>query len=279
MHLLSQLGTWTISREHISPEPPNSGRYVERKVSYECVPPKYIYQPLHSHVHIQIIYLQPSEDPSQPLYCSILQTQTVDNVDPYECISYTWGPPILECLHCDDGSVFNITSNLHSAIVRFRSNSEVRPLWADAVCIDQANVKEKSPQVPLMARIYREARGVLVWLGDHKKAARTMDLLIQTTKPSFISTNHINDIELRSIAAFFKLTWFSRLWKLQEIVFSPDVLLYCGSSSISWVRLLSAIEILSNNSWDKLVEPQVLSSLSTMNKLWKRWTLFRTGRN
>jgi hypothetical protein len=40
-----------------------------------------------------------------------------------------------------------------------------RTLWVDAVCIDQADDEERSEQVQMMSRIYKNASRVLVWLG------------------------------------------------------------------------------------------------------------------
>jgi Heterokaryon incompatibility protein (HET) len=86
--------------------------------------------------HIRIIILHPSEDPSSPLTCSIQQLKLGDSVKDYECISYAWGEPTFSHrLDCDDGSIFEITPSLHSALKRFRTKQRSRHLWADAVCI------------------------------------------------------------------------------------------------------------------------------------------------
>ncbi|KAI0121013.1 heterokaryon incompatibility protein-domain-containing protein [Xylariales sp. AK1849] len=41
-----------------------------------------------------------------------------------------------------------------------------RAIWADAVCINQKDTKEKELQIPLMGKIYSQASTVLIWLGD-----------------------------------------------------------------------------------------------------------------
>jgi hypothetical protein len=51
-----------------------------------------------------------------------------------------------------------ITSNLHAALLRIRGATEVRILWADAVCIDQTNDTEKNHQVGIIGDI-RNASG------------------------------------------------------------------------------------------------------------------------
>ena len=59
-----------------------------------------------------------------------------------------------------------ITKNLSNALVSLRRPYESRLLWVDALCINQDDVEERSQQVSIMGRIYKEARMVLVYLGE-----------------------------------------------------------------------------------------------------------------
>ncbi|KAN0122949.1 Heterokaryon incompatibility protein (HET) domain containing protein [Hyaloscypha variabilis] len=113
--------------------------------------------------HIRVLTLQPSQDASADLRCSIQQQELGMIAGQYESISYTWGSQSLVCkLYCDGGCVIHITANLHSALRRFRFKYDTRRIWADAVCINQADAEEKSHQIPLMPQIYRCALRVLV---------------------------------------------------------------------------------------------------------------------
>jgi hypothetical protein len=53
-------------------------------------------------------------------------------------------------------------------LLRLQDHLCSRVIWIDAICIDQANEKEKENQIPLMAEIYAKARRVVVWLGEAK---------------------------------------------------------------------------------------------------------------
>jgi hypothetical protein len=64
-----------------------------------------------------------------------------------------------------------IASNLHAALLRLRGATEVRILWADAVCIDQTNDPEKNHQVGIMGDIYKATKECIVWLGEPKRQA------------------------------------------------------------------------------------------------------------
>jgi hypothetical protein len=39
-------------------------------------------------------------------------------------------------------------------------------IWADGICINQADGKEKNLQVQLMRKVYSKSQHVLVWLGE-----------------------------------------------------------------------------------------------------------------
>lgn len=59
-----------------------------------------------------------------------------------------------------------ITSNLHDILINLRYQERVRTIWVDASCINQKDEHERSEQVQLMGRIYREAARVVVFLGQ-----------------------------------------------------------------------------------------------------------------
>ena len=46
-----------------------------------------------------------------------------------------------------------------------------RPLWIDAICIDQASLSERNHQVAQMGAIYAAAAHVIIWLGNSKPIA------------------------------------------------------------------------------------------------------------
>lgn len=58
------------------------------------------------------------------------------------------------------------TQSLFGALRRLRSCTQVCTVWADAVCINQADAAERSIQVATMGELYRRCSGVLIWLGE-----------------------------------------------------------------------------------------------------------------
>jgi hypothetical protein len=89
---------------------------------------------------------------------------------PYFAISYVWGSgPDLERNHSIliNGRSFAVTKSVHDAFLVFRSYSSASlRFWIDCICINQADISEKSHQVPLMPDIYALSLSVLVWLGN-----------------------------------------------------------------------------------------------------------------
>ena len=84
----------------------------------------------------------------------------------WEAISYVWGDPTnTVAISCNDRSL-NITVSLWKALGLLRYNSEPRVLWADAICINQKDLQEKSAQIPLMSGIYENASQVQACLGE-----------------------------------------------------------------------------------------------------------------
>ncbi len=119
---------------------------------------------------IRLLSLIPSStNPNLPLQFS-LQTTTLHSTGPptapYIALSYVWGSesnplPILINDH-----PHLITRNLHAALLHLATNElESRPLWADAICINQSDETEKLAQIARMADVYRGAERVVVFLG------------------------------------------------------------------------------------------------------------------
>jgi hypothetical protein len=245
---------------------------------------EHIYQRLESNNHIRILILHPSQNRFAPLRCSIKHQEIGSAAEQYECISYTWGDQIrAHILCCDDGTVFEITVNLHSALSRFRSTSHRRYLWADAVCINQADSEEKSRQIPLMPRIYHYASRVLVWLGSGKDGeSETMQSLgrLRKSPDSFSFASRYGEgtdqrvetqtqVADESIIRFFQLPWFSRLWVVQEAALNPDIMFYCGPSETSWPRLHFAVKSLPDSIWNDIPNREVRKSLQKLGDLWR----------
>ncbi|TGO78250.1 hypothetical protein BELL_0073g00140 [Botrytis elliptica] len=127
--------------------------------------------------YIRLISVKPGkpEDPIE-LHMNSIRFRPLDHtnwipakyVPRYEALSYTWDedekkdkiPVIL------NGKPFDITSNLHSALLAIQRGDNFSPFWIDAICIDQNDNAEKEQQLRIMHQIYKNATNVRVWLGS-----------------------------------------------------------------------------------------------------------------
>jgi hypothetical protein len=114
---------------------------------------------------IRLVRLLPGSG-QEPICCSLNHAFLAHAASSYEALSYSWGDPKATLPISLDGTTFQVTENLESALRQLRLEDRHRTLWIDAICIDQANRKERECQVQLMGRLYTSARRVLVWLGD-----------------------------------------------------------------------------------------------------------------
>ena len=195
----------------------------------------------------------------------------IDHTPPYEAISYVWGnlERTAEIL-CDD-QVLGITASLSDALQRVRSTDKPRLLWADAICIDQSNLIERSEQVQLMRSIYQQAREVLVWLGPSDENSggeevfnflyrlweecNSIDAVGLLNSDVLGKLGSMNKHELHtfppkdsplwdSLHRFYRRPWFTRVWIIQEVAVSTSALIMYGKEEISWQKLGAASSLL-----------------------------------
>lgn len=83
----------------------------------------------------------------------------------YKAISYTWGTPDNAQQILVNGRAFLLHINLWNLLYHLRAKEETCFLWADALCINQQNMRERNFHVQLMGKIYEKAESVIVWLG------------------------------------------------------------------------------------------------------------------
>jgi hypothetical protein len=118
---------------------------------------------------IRLLRLLPSREATDKIVCEIFPASLLEqSPSSYEALSYTWGDAKQTVDVELGGCVFPVTLNLDSALRALRRPSEVRTLWVDAVCINQADLQECGQQVQMMWAIYKEASCVVIWLGPEE---------------------------------------------------------------------------------------------------------------
>lgn len=186
---------------------------------------------------------------------------TIDNHDfhnapEYEALSYTWGSKDESANMKLNGQWFPVTPNLLAALQQLRlsqgkNGESKRKLWIDAICINQSDNIEKSQQVMRMKDIYANASQVLIWLGKPDRLSGTaFDTLERfaaedgTRDGSATYRDISNEVEERraAIQLFIERSYFNRMWIIQEVVVAKNATVLCGSFSMTFDILCTAIQ-------------------------------------
>ncbi|KAF2493874.1 HET-domain-containing protein [Lophium mytilinum] len=277
---------------------------MEKEFGWAEDSPSSIYTPLPTPTSIRVLKLSKDSGPNQQIICHV-KVVDLDRLPQYSALSYTWGDPGADpndnehhpCITqkpvngqyeilCN-GHPIRVTKNCVSFLYsqRFwegylKRNPSLGPdaikdasidyLWIDAICINQESLEERSSQVRLMDRIYRQAQQVVVWLGPsdsmtdpafkaiiamagapvdelHKlQGSRMLDPAPYKT----LGIRMISKHEWQSMRALYERSWFSRAWTLQEFVLARKAVMFCGHGFMKMQWLLLAAQNTILLGWD-----------------------------
>ena len=168
----------------------------------------------------------------------------------YTALSYVWGDPALVNTITCNGKPFAITKNLELALRHLRHSDVSILLWVDQLCINQDDFQEKSQQVVLMETIYKRAWSTLVWLGEEAdNSSDALDTLLATKDAlQYYPNGKSPDVEdfkrlflpasdspkWLDLGKLMSRPWFQRIWIIQEVLLSHQIIVMCGAKCISW---------------------------------------------
>jgi hypothetical protein len=180
----------------------------------------------------------------------------------YEALSYEWGSSAFGLPIALGGRWIFVRENLYWALQYLRYEKVVRVLWIDALCIDQENVVERNHQVTWMGEIYKRAARVVIWLGLRKQLGskeRADGIMLDTVKAlqhlsvprksklstlagtedigfSFATESFPSQLTraCRTVYDLFNMTYWKRLWILQEVLSATRIMIQHGPQYCSW---------------------------------------------
>ncbi|KAI0114388.1 heterokaryon incompatibility protein-domain-containing protein [Nemania sp. FL0031] len=202
----------------------------------------------------------------------------------YIALSYAWGDESVVSTISVNGESVQVRTNLAQALASIRDSDAVAYLWADAICINQQDDKEKSSLVQHMGEIFANAKLVYAWLGPIEQATQgslTSDLFVQLSELGALFWKHagpadsgkLNErsIDLDSIltkglqtlfsrfiqhsgqpggfpteeyASFSARPFWSRIWVLQEVFLAKSLYYLCGNCRLESKTLAGALILL-----------------------------------
>ncbi|KAJ2896463.1 uncharacterized protein MKZ38_005551 [Zalerion maritima] len=233
-----------------------------------------VYTPLPSASHFRILCIEPSGHASSPIRTRLLPVP-LHSAPTYSAISYVWGSPSLPSQQITvDNTPVSITPSLFWALSRLRLPEQDRLVWADAVCINQSDISERSSQVAIMNLIYSSADKVLICLGspshDHddsepgssELAAEGVATLLgsmscildrpeaQDSEAQRQIMRQVNDdVRCRHLGALSAHPWFTRSWVVQEVGLARDPRILWGQQEFSYRLFIRAKTLLFSWEW------------------------------
>jgi hypothetical protein len=164
---------------------------------------------------IRLLRLIPNRDSHAPVHCQLFDFPLHEvGEEPclYEAVSYVWGDSDKHHSIGINGSSLAVRANLYAALIRCRDKFLDKILWIDAVCINQEDKLERGHQVQEMAKIYRKADRVIVWLGEDMDGG---DQALE--KMSYLAANHLTwrgaiKLDLNAVFRLLGRAWFRRVW-------------------------------------------------------------------
>lgn len=182
----------------------------------------------------------------------------------YQTVSYVWGSASASEVSfvTVDGSRIPITPNLKAFLHRIRDPKKTLTLWVDTICINQQDDKEKTQQVNMMHRIFRQCVRCLVWIGEipllpgetEEEASNAAlgafnairmwsDLEDEIELPPMLATDEGQKSAGRALQKFMDAPWWSRIWTVQEVVAPRKTRVLWGPHTISWALMQAAAQV------------------------------------
>ncbi|KAF5663647.1 Heterokaryon incompatibility protein [Fusarium heterosporum] len=176
----------------------------------------------------------------------------------YHALSYCAGDARNTKAILVNGVRCNVFANLHHALTVVRHHWKTRHqqqellLWVDQICINQANLAERSHQVGFMRDIYRYAEQTFIclsttrtegqglkWLSELWRTMIEDSLWTQTTgEPlrEYLRMKFTEKSFMKGLAGFFDVLrspWWERAWVFQEFIVSSLPTFLLGYYAIS----------------------------------------------
>ncbi|KAG5801810.1 hypothetical protein H9Q74_014141 [Fusarium xylarioides] len=176
----------------------------------------------------------------------------------FDALSYVWGlDDPTEPISCNSKFTLHVTPNLKETLksLHYYRPPPARPLWIDAICINQKDDDEKSAQIPLMTQIYSQASQAIFWMGQSNFMVDTF-LDAAPTIARRVKRGRVLESELFLPSGYYRTgdcgpvwlgfaslmcnAWLTRMWTLQEAILPQNAIVMCGTK---WVHVAAMEDI------------------------------------
>lgn len=207
-----------------------------------------------------------------PVHCQI-KGWAIDAAPAYTTMSYTWGDPNLLEVILVDGKKMEVRQNCSYVLRQAWRLKGSNHIWIDAICINQTDNNEKSPQVAMMGSIYQKAVQTLACVGQHESdseflyeilhekslwwnkeakgplildfpRAQQIFRLRRADMWGFLLRNSIKARLLKAFNSFLGRRYFRRAWIYQEVFFGRDIRVCCEDESVQILKVFQLYQAL-----------------------------------
>lgn len=207
------------------------------------------------------------------------------DVPTYIALSYSWGDlPADTEIFVGPLATLLVSKHLDHALRQLRNPSETVRVWVDALCINQADIDERSKQVSLMKQIFSTAESVYIWLGMAPNILTARDLdqgpdsgdlrwmvaLNRETRGNeeFVG---LSTQDLDYLLSWKEHAWWKRKWVLQEIAVArrAPLVLFDDFVFDGWAFFRAwPMELVFSRQWDVQADDVDFHVVGTQ-KIWK----------
>ena len=181
----------------------------------------------------------------------------------YIALSHEWGSRVGARYIELNAKSIRVTKNLHDFFIVTREKGTTSSFWIDAVCIDQRNTLERSKQLQRMSNISSSAKEVWAWLGtapvpaslplaevfDLSETAYVLDLSERARVKISRWRNKGNETLILALRHVCHLSYWNRLWIVQEFLLAKSVVIWIGSDGFPGEDFVALLTEASNRDY------------------------------
>jgi len=191
----------------------------------------------HAKPSLRLVQLLPELSPAGLIQCTIFRT-TIEAS--YTGLSYRWGAHSPGNFILINNKRFWVRQNLLDFLMMARGNNETSEVfyWIDALCIDQANKRERVHQLAQMGQIFSRADRVFLWLGSADPTlAGVLPILRdpENATPQQWSIIRANQRALEDYICGNE--YWERAWIIQEIFLAKSVTVWADTEPFLFEHL------------------------------------------
>ncbi|OAL43472.1 hypothetical protein IQ07DRAFT_605791 [Pyrenochaeta sp. DS3sAY3a] len=203
---------------------------------------------------IRLLQIEGSNDENSSLNTSLVHMPLLAaRKKGFVALSYTWTEAAATSPILVNGKLLRVRTNLTEILRKVRLLKH-EFIWVDALCINQADVQERSQQVLRMGGIYAGALSVLVCINilQSDRLAHALTLV----NPALSVVNQSDQLHKlcstepiqSAVLAYCLENYWRRIWIVQEFAIGHKVELLIGDKTFSVQSLYILIQLLSRNS-------------------------------